>query len=66
LQGFTRLLIHPQRGIKIVNGLITGLHDSSTSHLTMLYALTGQELIRAAYREASQPGTCGTSSVTAI
>lgn len=50
--GFTRVYIHPRRGIHTVDGLITGLHDPVTSHLALLYAIAGQELIRASYAEA--------------
>ena len=54
--GFTRLYIHPARGVNVVDGLITGLHDPITSHLAMLYALGGQQLIRTAYKEAVADG----------
>ena len=47
--GFTRLYLHPGRPPQVVNGLLTGLHDPVTSHLAMLYALAGPELIREAY-----------------
>jgi S-adenosylmethionine:tRNA ribosyltransferase-isomerase len=50
--GFTRLYIHPARGVQAVDGLLTGLHDPVTSHLAMLYAIAGQELVRSAYAEA--------------
>lgn len=50
--GFTRLYIHPGRPLHAVDGLITGLHDPVTSHLAMLYAIAGQELIQTAYAEA--------------
>lgn len=50
--GFTRVYIQPGRGIHTVDGLITGLHDPVTSHLAMLYAIAGQDLIRAGYDEA--------------
>jgi S-adenosylmethionine:tRNA ribosyltransferase-isomerase len=50
--GFTRLYVHPKRGVHTVDGLITGLHDPVTSHLAMLYAIAGQEAIRSAYAEA--------------
>lgn len=52
--GFTRLYLHPGRPPQVVNGLITGLHDPVTSHLAMLYALAGPELIREAYATAVQ------------
>jgi S-adenosylmethionine:tRNA ribosyltransferase-isomerase len=54
--GFSRLYIHPGRPPRMVNGLLTGLHDPSTSHLAMLYALAGPEMIRSAYAEAVREG----------
>ncbi len=53
---FTRLYIHPQRGVNVIDGLITGLHDPVTSHLAMLYTIAGQDLIRSAYEEAVRQG----------
>ncbi|MEZ4519757.1 MAG: S-adenosylmethionine:tRNA ribosyltransferase-isomerase [Chloroflexota bacterium] len=54
--GFSRLYIHPGRPPQVVNGLLTGLHDPVTSHLAMLYALAGVDLIRTAYSEAVAEG----------
>lgn len=54
--GFTRVYIHPRRGIHTVDGLITGLHDPITSHLAMLYAIAGQDMIRTGYAEAVKQG----------
>jgi len=54
--GFTRIYVHPQRGVHVVDGLISGLHDPVTSHLAMLYAIAGQERIRSAYAEAVLEG----------
>jgi S-adenosylmethionine:tRNA ribosyltransferase-isomerase len=54
--GFTRLYIQPETGVHVVNGLITGLHDPVTSHLAMLYAIAGQDMIRSAYAEAVREG----------
>lgn len=54
--GFTRLYIHPRRGVFTVDGLISGLHDPVTSHLAMLYAIAGQDMIRSAYAEAVHEG----------
>jgi len=53
---FTRLYIHPQRGVHVIDGLITGLHDPVTSHLAMLYTIASQDLIRSAYQEAVSEG----------
>jgi S-adenosylmethionine:tRNA ribosyltransferase-isomerase len=52
IHGFTRAYIHPQRGLHVADSLITGLHDPVTSHLAMLYAIAGQDVIRSAYGEA--------------
>ncbi len=55
-RGFTRVYIHPQRGVNVVDGLITGLHDPVTSHLAMLYTIAGQSTICEAYQEAVREG----------
>jgi S-adenosylmethionine:tRNA ribosyltransferase-isomerase len=55
-RGFTRLYVHPGRPVNVVDGLLTGLHDPLVSHLAMLYAIAGQEMIRAAYGEAIANG----------
>lgn len=52
MSGFTRAYIHPARGAYVADGLITGLHDPVTSHLAMLYAIAGEDIIRSAYMEA--------------
>jgi S-adenosylmethionine:tRNA ribosyltransferase-isomerase len=54
--GFTRVYVHHKRGVHAIDGLISGLHDPVTSHLAMLYAIAGQELIRSAYAEAIHEG----------
>lgn len=52
VSGFTRLLVHPGRGVFAVDGLLTGLHDPGASHLAMLYAVAGKDLVREGYRHA--------------
>ena len=54
--GFTRLYVYPARGVHIVDGLVTGFHDPMASHLAMLFALAGEEMVRAGYREAVKAG----------
>ncbi len=51
-RGFTRLYLHPGRAVNVTDGLLTGFHDPKTSHLAMLFALAGQNLVRSAYDEA--------------
>jgi S-adenosylmethionine:tRNA ribosyltransferase-isomerase len=50
--GYTRVFVHPGRGVHAVDGLLTGLHDPVTSHLAMLAAFAGMPLMREAYAEA--------------
>jgi S-adenosylmethionine:tRNA ribosyltransferase-isomerase len=54
--GFTRLFVRPGRSIATVDGLLTGFHDPRASHLAMLYAFAGPDLIRTAYAEAVAGG----------
>ena len=51
-QGFTRLYVNPSRGVRAVDGLLTGLHDPVTSHLAMLSALAGIDRVKDAYAHA--------------
>jgi S-adenosylmethionine:tRNA ribosyltransferase-isomerase len=39
-----------------VDGLLSGFHDPLASHLAMLYAIGGQDLVRDAYAEAVAKG----------
>jgi S-adenosylmethionine:tRNA ribosyltransferase-isomerase len=55
-RGFTRLFIHPQRGVQVVGGLVTGFHDPLASHLAMLYAVAGRDAIQDSYRVAVEQG----------
>ncbi len=50
--GFTRLFVHPERGVHAIDGMLTGFHDPLTSHLAMLYAMASPEIIHSAYDEA--------------
>jgi S-adenosylmethionine:tRNA ribosyltransferase-isomerase len=55
-EGWTRLVVTPERGIRVVNGLLTGLHEPRASHLAMLEALAGREHLRIAYAAALRHG----------
>ena len=50
--GWTSLVIGPERGVRAVDGLITGWHESQASHLHMLEAIAGEPLLRASYDAA--------------
>ena len=51
-EGWTRLVITPQRGIRAVDGLLTGLHEPRATHLAMLGALCGRRHLRVTYAAA--------------
>jgi S-adenosylmethionine:tRNA ribosyltransferase-isomerase len=51
-QGWTSLLITPERGILAVDGLLTGWHEPESSHLELLEAMAGRELLARSYRAA--------------
>jgi S-adenosylmethionine:tRNA ribosyltransferase-isomerase len=50
--GWTDLLVSPDRGVRAVDALITGLHEPQASHLSMLEAIGGRDHVAAAYTEA--------------
>ena len=54
--GWTDILITPQRGIRAVNGMLTGLHEPLSTHLAMLEALAGCAHLEITYREALKEG----------
>lgn len=51
-EGWTRLVITPERRLRAVDGMLTGLHEPQATHLAMLQALAGSEHICRTYREA--------------
>ena len=51
-RGWTDLVLGPERPARVVDGLITGLHPPEASHLLLLEAVAGRELVEAAYAEA--------------
>ncbi|MFD7326742.1 S-adenosylmethionine:tRNA ribosyltransferase-isomerase [Streptomyces sp. NPDC059875] len=50
--GWTDLVVTPARGVRVVDGLLTGLHEPEASHLLMLEAVAGRRALRRAYTEA--------------
>ncbi len=51
-RGWTELVVTPERGVRAVDGLLTGLHEPEASHLLMLRALSGDRLLERVYAEA--------------
>lgn len=52
LQGWTDLVVGPDRPARAVDGLVTGMHDPDASHLLLLEAVAGPDLVQAAYDAA--------------
>jgi S-adenosylmethionine:tRNA ribosyltransferase-isomerase len=50
--GWTNLVITPERGLRAVTAILTGLHDAKASHLSMLEALAGRDHLELAYETA--------------
>jgi S-adenosylmethionine:tRNA ribosyltransferase-isomerase len=54
--GWTDLVVTRERGLRIVDGLLTGLHEPRSSHLRMLEAFAGAELLNRCYAAAIEAG----------
>ncbi|MFJ6065880.1 S-adenosylmethionine:tRNA ribosyltransferase-isomerase [Streptomyces tendae] len=50
--GWTDLMVTPERGVRVVEGLLTGLHEPEASHLLMLEAVAGRAAIDRGYEAA--------------
>ena len=55
-EGWTGLTITPERGVRAVDGLLTGWHEPDASHLLMLEAVAGRELVERSYAAALDAG----------
>jgi S-adenosylmethionine:tRNA ribosyltransferase-isomerase len=51
-RGWTNVVITPERGVRVIDGLITGWHEPEASHLQMLEAIAGRDVLAASYAEA--------------
>ena len=54
--GWTGLVVTPECGVRTVDGMITGWHEPEASHLQMLEAVAGSELLERSYRAALELG----------
>ena len=65
LDGWTDLVVTPERGVRAVDGLLTGWHEPEASHLLMLEAVAGRPLLERVLRRQPRRGLpAGTSSAT--
>ncbi|MDQ1488223.1 MAG: S-adenosylmethionine:tRNA ribosyltransferase-isomerase, partial [Actinomycetota bacterium] len=58
-QGWTELVISPDRGVRAVDALVTGWHEPEASHLELIAAVAGPELIERSYSTAHALGYHG-------
>ncbi len=49
-------MIAPDRGLRAVDGLLTGWHEPEASHLRLLEAALGPELLERSYDAAVEHG----------
>ncbi|HJV08513.1 MAG TPA: S-adenosylmethionine:tRNA ribosyltransferase-isomerase [Acidimicrobiales bacterium] len=55
-EGWTEVIITAERGIRVVDGLLTGWHEPAASHLLMLEAVAGRQMLDEAYQAALAGG----------
>jgi len=51
-QGWTDLVIGPERGVRVVDGILSGWHEPAASHLLLLEAVAGRPLLERSYARA--------------
>lgn len=54
--GWTDVVITPRRGVRAVDGLLTGWHEPEATHLAMLEAVAGRDPLVVAYEAAFAGG----------
>ena len=54
--GWTRHVVTPECGVRVVDGLLTGWHDPDASHLRLLEAVAGRALVEDSYDAALHAG----------
>jgi S-adenosylmethionine:tRNA ribosyltransferase-isomerase len=55
-EGWTNLFVTPERGIRSLDAMLTGLHEPRSTHLAMLEALAERGHLQLAYAEALREG----------
>lgn len=54
--GWTDLVVTPARGVRAIDGLLTGWHEPEASHLLMLEAIASTALLRRSYEASLAEG----------
>jgi S-adenosylmethionine:tRNA ribosyltransferase-isomerase len=55
-RGWTDLVVTAERGVRAVDGLLTGFHEPKASHLDLLAAVVGHDRLAESYAEAIAAG----------
>ena len=55
-RGWTETVITPERGVRVVDGLLTGWHEPESSHLAMLEAVADRPVLERSYQSAVAEG----------
>jgi S-adenosylmethionine:tRNA ribosyltransferase-isomerase len=55
-EGWTNHIVTPETGLRVVDGLVTGWHEPRASHLRLLEAAAGEELLERSYDAALERG----------
>jgi S-adenosylmethionine:tRNA ribosyltransferase-isomerase len=55
-RGWTELVVTPERGVRVVDGLVTGWHEPRASHLALLEAVAGRPTVERSYGHALASG----------
>jgi S-adenosylmethionine:tRNA ribosyltransferase-isomerase len=55
-EGWTETVVSPERPVRSVDGFLTGWHEPEASHLAMLEAIAGRDLLEASYAAALSEG----------
>ena len=58
-QGWTELVVTPERGVRVIAGLVTGWHEPEASHLDLIAAVAGPDLLERSYASAHTLGYHG-------
>ena len=54
--GWTDLVVSSDRGVRVVDGMLTGWHEPEASHLLMLEAVAGRRLLEVSYAASLAEG----------
>ena len=55
-RGWTDLVVTPRRGVRVIDGLLTGFHEPKATHLALLEAIAGHAHVERVYHAALNAG----------